>query len=344
MSTMRAAVWGEGGALTQAQLPLPEPGAGEVRVRVRSCGICGSDLHLRRAGFVQPGIAPGHELAGTIDALGPGVAGPPPGSSVAVEPLRSCGRCDECRRRTPALCPEGKLLGVHVHGGFAEYVVVPAERAFPVPTDLELGVASLAEPAAVAVRALRRAGIAPGARVLVLGAGSIGLLAILAARALGAGEVWISARHAAQAALARELGATRVLDEGEATPAELARSGRKAPFDVVLETVGGAADTLNAAAAAVRRGGGVAVVGMFLAPLRLDTMPLLVKEATLAWSYCYARSSEPCDFAVATRLLADERERAARLASHAVPLAEAPRAFELAGDRKAGAIKVSVIP
>jgi threonine dehydrogenase-like Zn-dependent dehydrogenase len=156
--------------------------------------------------------------------------------------------------------------------------------------------------------------------------------------------VWISARHAAQAALARELGATRVLGEGEATPAELARSGRKTPFDLVLETVGGTADTLNAAAAAVRRGGAVAVVGMFLAPQRLDTLPLLVKEATLAWSYCYARSSEPCDFAAATRLLADERERAARLASHAVPLADAPRAFELAADRKAGAIKVSVIP
>ena len=112
----------------------------------------------------------------------------------------------------------------------------------------------------------------------------------------------------------------------------------------MLETVGGGADTLNAAGAAVRRGGSVAVVGMFLAPVRLDTLPLLLKEATLAWSYCYARSAEPCDFAAATSLLADERERAALLASHAVPLADASRAFELAADRKAGAIKVSVIP
>ena len=112
----------------------------------------------------------------------------------------------------------------------------------------------------------------------------------------------------------------------------------------MLETVGGAADTLNAAAAAVRRGGRVAVVGMFLAPVRLDTLPLLLKEATLAWSYCYGRGEEPGDFADATRLLAAERERAARLATHAVPLADADRAFELAADRKGGAIKVSVIP
>lgn len=341
---MRAVVWGEGGVLSPAELPRPEPGPGEVRVRVRACGICGSDLHLRNIGFVQRGVAPGHELAGTIDAVGPGVAGLPPGTAVAVEPLRSCGRCDECRRGLDALCPEGQLLGVHAHGGFAEHVVVPAGRAFPVPADLDPRVASLAEPAAVVVRGLRRGGVAAGSRVLILGAGSIGLLGVLAARALGAGEVWISARHPAQAALARELGAARVLSEGEAAPGELARSTRRAPVDLVLETVGGTANTLAAAAAAVRRGGSVAVVGMFLAPVRLDTLPLLLKEATLAWSYCYGRSSEPCDFAAATRLLADERERAARLASHAVPLADAPRAFELAADRKGGAIKVSVIP
>jgi threonine dehydrogenase-like Zn-dependent dehydrogenase len=112
----------------------------------------------------------------------------------------------------------------------------------------------------------------------------------------------------------------------------------------VLETVGGSADTLSSAAAAVRRGGAVAVVGMFLAPVRLETLPLLLKEVTLAWSYCYGRSDEPCDFAEATRLLSAERERAARLATHAVPLAEAERAFALAAERRAGAIKVSVLP
>ncbi len=344
MKTMRAAVWDEGGALRQVELPRPEPAAGEVRVRVRACGLCGSDLHLRNAGFVRRGVAPGHEFAGAVDAVGAGVAGLAPGDAVAVEPLRSCGRCDECRRGLDALCPEGQLLGVHAHGGFAEYAVVPAERAYPVPAALEPRVAALAEPTAVVVRGLRRGGFAPGMRVLVLGAGTVGLLGALAARGLGAGEVWISARHASQAARARELGATRVLGEGEAGPGELARAGRDAPIDLVLETVGGTADTLNAAGAAVRRGGAVVVIGMFLAPVRLETLPLLVKEATLAWSYCYGRGADPSDFAAATRLLADQREPAARLTTHAVPLAEAGRAFDLAADRKGGAIKVSVIP
>jgi len=344
MATMRAAIWGEGSALRPTELPLPEPGPGEVRVRVRACGLCGSDLHLRSAGFVRRGVAPGHELAGTVDAVGANVADLAPGSAVSVEPLRSCGRCDECRRGLDALCPSGELLGVHVHGGFAEYVVVSAQRAFPVPADLDPRVAALAEPAAVMVRALRRGGCAPGQRVLVLGAGTLGLLGILAARAEGAAEVWISARHPAQATLARDFGATRVFSESEAAPAELARTTRAAPVDLVVETVGGGADTLSSAAAAVRRGGRVSVVGMFLAPVRLDTMPLLLKEATLAWSYCYGRSQGRADFASATALLSSERERAARLNTHAVPLADASRAFELAADRKGGVIKVSVIP
>ena len=265
------------------------------------------------------------------------------GAAVAVEPLRSCGACAECRKGLEALCPSGKLLGVHEHGGFAEQVIVPASRAFPVPADLDPRVAALAEPTAVVVRGLRRGGIAEGGRVLVLGAGTLGLLSILAARALGASEVWISARHATQAALASELGATRVLAECDAAPQALARAARKAPFDVVLETVGGTAETLNAAGAAVRRGGTVAVVGMFTAPVTLDTLPLLLKEVTLAWSYCYGRTNDPCEFATATALLSAERERIARLATHTVPLSEAARAFDLAADRRAGAVKVTVV-
>ena len=341
---MRAVVWAEDGALVPTELPLPAPAPGELRVRVRACGICGSDLHLRSIRFLRPGLAPGHEFAGVVDALGSGVTGVAVGDAVAVEPLRSCGRCDECRRGLDAICQSGQLLGVQAHGGFAEYAVVAAARAFPVPRDLEPRVAALAEPAAVVVRGLRRGRLAAGQRVLVLGAGSVGLLGALAARALGAGEVWVSARHAAQAQLAKDFGAARVLDESESSPDALQRAAREAPFDLVLETVGGRADTLNAAAAAVRRGGAVAVLGMFLGPVSLQTMPLLVKEVTVAWSYCYGRDAEPCDFAAATRLLADERERAARLVTHAVPLVDAERAFALAADRRSGTVKVSVLP
>jgi len=331
-----------------ARVPVPEPGPGEVRVAVESCGICGSDLHLFHAGFFAPGSVPGHESAGRIDALGDGVSGIATGARVAVEPMRGCGRCAECRRGLYSICREARLHGVHLPGGLAEAVVVPADRVHPVPADLDPGIAALAEPMAVVVHALVRGGLAPGQRVLVLGAGSIGLLTIAAARHMGAGETWIVARHPHQAALARALGATRVLGEAEANDLlALDAIGREAPIDLVVETVGGQADTLRAAGAAVRPGGVISVVGVFFAPPPFEPMPLMLKEVTLAWSYCYgsptARGGRP-DFADAVEILGRERDALAPLLTHRLPLDRVADAFAIASDRKAGAIKVSIAP
>ncbi|MDX1649410.1 MAG: zinc-binding dehydrogenase, partial [Myxococcota bacterium] len=139
-----------------------------------------------------------------------------------------------------------------------------------------------------------------------------------------------------------------VLAESEADAASLRRQGRQSPFDLVVETVGGTADTLGPAVAAMRPAGAVVVLGMFLGEIRLDPMPLLLKEASLIWSYCYhhprgAGAARP-DFADAVAMLERDPERAARLVTHRVALADAPRAFALARDRRAGALKVSVRP
>jgi L-iditol 2-dehydrogenase len=347
---MRAARVAADRTLEVGPAPRPEPGPGEVRVRVEACGICGSDLHLLGHGLLPPGRIPGHEFAGVVEATGPGVAGLAEGSRVAVEPFRSCGHCPECARGGDPLCREAALFGVHADGGLAEAVCVPAERCFRPAAELAPEVLALAEPLAVCVHGLRRGGLAPGARVLVLGAGSVGWLSAFAARALGAREVTVSARHEAQARAAREAGADHVLAEADADAASLRRLGRRTPFDVVVETVGGHADTLGPAVAAMRPGGVVVVLGMFLGEIRLDPMPLLLKEASLVWSYCYhhprgaaAEASRP-DFADAVALLERDPERAARLVTHRVPLADAPRAFALARDRRAGALKVSVRP
>ncbi|MDX1650503.1 MAG: alcohol dehydrogenase catalytic domain-containing protein, partial [Myxococcota bacterium] len=228
-ATMRAARVADGGALQVDRAALPEPAPGEVRVRVRACGICGSDLHLLGAGLLPPGRIPGHEFAGRVDAVGAGVRGVAEGARVAVEPFRSCGRCAECARGGDPLCREAALFGVHADGGLAEAVCVPAERCFASEAGLAPEVLALAEPLAVCVHGLRRGALAPGMRVLVLGAGSVGWLSVFAARALGAGEVWVSARHATQARAARDAGATRVLGEDEADAASLHRLGRRHP-------------------------------------------------------------------------------------------------------------------
>jgi threonine dehydrogenase-like Zn-dependent dehydrogenase len=199
------------------------------------------------------------------------------------------------------------------------------------------------------VHALDRGGAEAGQRVLVLGAGSVGLLTLVAARRLGAGEVWITARYPHQIELARALGATRVLHEAEAETAALDALGREAEIDLVVETVGGSADTLRAAGAAVRPGGMISVIGVFLGGAAIDPLGLLMKEVTMAWSYCYGlrapragRSSS--DFAEAIEVIAAERDALAALVTHQFPLDQIARAFGVAGDRRDGAIKVSITP
>jgi threonine dehydrogenase-like Zn-dependent dehydrogenase len=332
------------GQLQIEALPVPEPAPGEVRVRLRACGICGTDLHFFRGSLWAPGCTPGHEMMGDVDAPGDAVEDLRPGDPVAIEPLRSCGSCPSCRVGRFATCPELQVYGIHRAGGFAEYVSVPAQRLFPVPPDLDPRLAALTEPMAVALHGLRRGELEAGQRVLVLGAGSIGLLTVAAARALGAGEVWLTARHPHQSRLGAELGAARVLREEEASPVALDALGKEAPVDLVVETVGGSADTLLQAGAAVRPGGAISVVGVFMGKVTIDALPLFVKENSLVWSNCYVHPHEGADFEDAVELVSTRRDALAVLATHAVPLDEIDRAFALASDKKAGAVKVTVLP
>jgi threonine dehydrogenase-like Zn-dependent dehydrogenase len=341
---MRAALARGREQIEIGRAPIPEPGPGEVRVRLLACGICGSDLHFFHGGFWPAGTTPGHEMAGEIDALGDGVGGLARGDRVAIEPFHTCGVCGECRAGQPVRCRELKIHGIHCGGGLAEFVSVQASRAFRVPADLDPRVAALSEPMAVVVHGLRRGGLCAGQRVLVLGAGTVGLLAALAARELGAGEVFVTARHPHQAELASALGAARVLREAEADPSRLGSLGGEVPIDLVVETVGGSADTLRLAAHAVRPGGNVCVLGLFLGTVALDPLLLLLKEASLIWSNCYARAPGEPDFATATRLVASRRSELAPLLTHSVALSEAPRGFALASDKRSGAVKVSVLP
>ncbi len=324
-------------------VPLPECEREQVRVRIEACGICGSDLHRYHAGEMPPDHTPGHEMAGVIDAVGSATSEIAPGTKVVVEPLQSCGACEYCRSGRDSICPDAQLYGWHLDGGLAEYVVVPEHRVYPVPGDLHPEIAALAEPVAVSIHGLSRGGFEPGQRVLVLGAGAIGQVTLLCARALGAAEVWMTARYAQQAKAARALGAKRVLTEEEASLGKLEGLGRSSGFDLVVETVGGHADTLAAACAAARPGGVVCVLGVFMEPPPLDPMQALMKELDLCWSNCYHRPLDgQADFEVAARLVDSERESLALLTTHQLPLSQVDRAFAIAANKKSGAVKVSV--
>jgi threonine dehydrogenase-like Zn-dependent dehydrogenase len=162
---------------------------------------------------------------------------------------------------------------------------------------------------------------------------------------MDAGPVYVLARYPHQAELARALGATDAFHGPPEESIEAVRDATGGGAYVVVETVGGTADTLRGAVAAARPGGTVSVVGMFLGDVTLDPMPLLLKELTLAWSFCYGEDpAHGADFAEAVDIIAAAREALTPLITHTVPLDEAARGFALAADRRAGAIKVSVVP
>ncbi|MDX1384259.1 MAG: alcohol dehydrogenase catalytic domain-containing protein [Thermoanaerobaculia bacterium] len=344
---MRAGVYRGRHRVELEELPLPQPAPGEVRIRVEACGVCGSDLHVYHAPprEVAPGMTLGHELVGAVDAVGEAVEGWAVGDRVAVEPLLSCGRCGRCRAGRETECLETGLIGMHAPGGFADYVVAPAQRLFRLPPGLAPELAALTEPLAVALHALDRGGLEPGEDFLVLGGGAVGLLVVAAARLRGAGRITVTARYPHQARLAAELGADEVVAPEAVTSAVRLDSLAAAPPPLVVETVGGAAPTLDAAAAAVAAGGRVAVLGVFFEPVALDALLLLRKEASLVWSRCYARRpGRTPDFAAAIELLAAQPELFARLLSHRFALDEVGAAFAVAADKTAEAVKVTVVP
>src|SRR5499427_1685068 len=186
---MRAVACGAGGALAVEQVERPLPAAGEVVVRVRNCGICGSDLHWYHDQMMIPAVCPGHEIAGEVADVGAGVTTLRAGDPVAVEGIASCGTCRYCLAGDYQRCLAIGVVGMTIPGGFADYIRMPARHCFRVPEGVDFATAALSEPLGVAVHGVRISGLQIGQRVAILGAGTIGLMAIVAARAGGAGEI-----------------------------------------------------------------------------------------------------------------------------------------------------------
>jgi L-iditol 2-dehydrogenase len=325
--------------------PIPAPGPGEVLVRVRACGICGSDVNLlhSKAAELSPGTILGHEATGEVEAVGEGVSGYSGGERVVIEPLLTCGKCRFCASGRDSICRSLRILGIHADGAFAEYVVAPAQRLYRIPDALDFRTASLTEPISVAVHGLRIGEFHKDMRVLVFGSGIIGLGAVAAARAWGAKEILLAARYPHQASLGQACGAAQVLMGEQATAGALDVLGKERPIALVVDTVGHA-DTLAAAGAAIEPGGMVVELGLGLAPVPLHGLTFLHKEARLHWANCYSsRASGQSDFEESMRLLQQAPELWAPMLTDSVPLDEIRRGFELASNRKAGTVKVTVM-
>jgi threonine dehydrogenase-like Zn-dependent dehydrogenase len=302
---------------------VPAPGGDDVRVRVRACGICGSDIAMLDAGFPMAGI-PGHEIAGELDD----------GTPVAIEPLAPCGGCRFCREGNYQVCVSGTemIYGVGRNGGMAEELRVPARCLVPLPRGLDARTGFLVEPLAVAVHGLRRARLDGASRVLVVGGGPIGLCAVAAVTSARA-EVDLVARHPAQVESGRRLGA-------EVVDADAVAGG---DYDVVIDCAGTESATATACES-LRPNGTLVMLASSWDSIVLPGLTIAAKELEMTVSSMYGRGGTMRDVEAAAAILGEREEIGEALISHRFALSDAVAAFETARDRRAGAIKVVLEP
>ncbi len=341
MATMRAAFARGPGRLVVEETERPTPGAGEVVLKIGACGICGSDLHWYHDQMMIPQVCPGHEIAGQVAMAGPGVTAFKEGDRVSVEGIASCGECRNCVTGNYHFCQRIGIVGMTIPGGYAEYLKIPARHCFAVG-NMDFATAALSEPLGVAVHGVRISGLEIGQRVLVLGAGTIGLMAIVAARAGGAGEILATARRPQQKKAALALGADRVFDDTD--EGALLEAASESPIDLVVESVGGSATTLDTAVAACRPGGTICLLGVYTKSVGFPAIFTVVKELTIKGSFVYNRTGSRADFDVVVDLLRRHGERLGpMMVTHRYPLAKIDEAFKTAADKTSGSIKVTII-
>ncbi len=258
---MRAVIMDAPGQARVGEWQTPSPGEGEVLVSPRAVGVCAGDLYIylgKNAYVTYPQVA-GHEIAGVVEATGPGVTGLAPGAPVVVEPFLGCGTCYPCRVGKSNCCAKLRIIGVTQPGGFAELVTAPADHVHRIPAGVSMTAASFVEPIAIGVQVCRRGAIAEGELVLVLGCGPIGLAIIEVARARGA-RVLATDTQASRLSLGAELGAEVHLAD-EALPGKVmeATHGEGAP--VVVEATG-SVKAMEQTVELVASGGRVVIVGL----------------------------------------------------------------------------------
>jgi L-iditol 2-dehydrogenase len=269
------------------EVAVPSPGPNQVLIEVAAVGICGSDVHYfehgRIADFVvEEPLVLGHEASGTIRAVGGGVAEDRVGQRVALEPQETCGRCRECLAGRYNLCPYVEFFATPpIHGAFAQYVVLSAHRAHPVPDSVSDEAAALIEPLSVAVWAAKKAKVEPGDRVLITGAGPVGLLCADVARARG-GQVTVSDTNAHRLAVAAGRGAHATVDVSAGPLVE-----QMEPADVIIEC-SGAAPAVRGVFAVAAPAARIVLVGMGAPELELPVAEIQIRELVVTGTFRYA--------------------------------------------------------
>ena len=318
---MKAAVFKTiGQPLAIEEVRDPTPGADEVIVQIERCGICGSDLHMTEDPVfaIRAGAVLGHEFAGEVVARGPAVESLKIGDRVSVSPLRGCGHCPTCRAGHPAWCPNGNLGG----GGYAQYAVAADRQCVRLPEFVSLEDGALVEPLSVALHGVVISGMTPGASVLVVGAGPIGLGVAYWARKLGAHHVVVTDLNTCQEERAREMGVTAFFNATDNAAGKVNAAIGAAP-DIVFECVG-RPGVLAQCIEHVRIKGTVVVLGLCTAPDTFIPFRAVSKEVRIQTSAFF----DFPEFRRVVDTLESGDATAHALITGTVPLAAMPAAFE----------------
>jgi len=324
---MKAAYYPEKNSIDLVELEIPKAGKGEALIKVKYGGICGSDLHVYHGAHPTATfpVIPGHEFVGELVELGEDACtDAKPGEIVVAQPFSSCGVCEACITGNDNVCQSLKLLGAHMDGCFAEYVTIPARKMYRLPNSIDLKLAALAEPLAVAVHDVRRSGLKVGQNTLIIGGGPIGIFIAMVAQLAGA-QVYISEVSDFRLDFAEKMGyktLNPLSPDFDQTVAEITKGKG---FDVVFEVSGSKAG-IASVTKLVKISGTVMVVGMAADKYPMDTTAVFLKQVNLQGVRIHSQEA----FAAAVDILVGGKlnDQLSRLISKTYPLNDVKEAYD----------------
>jgi 2-desacetyl-2-hydroxyethyl bacteriochlorophyllide A dehydrogenase len=342
---MKIANWYGGKDFRIEDVSIPKIKDNEVLVRVRAVSICGAEVHAytgfskRRQEVHGLPLVMGHEFSGEVAEVGSGVKNVSVGDRVGVNPITTCGKCEQCIKGQTNICKNFRLIGLNVDGAFAEYVSVIGENCYKLPDSISFEEASLLEPCSVGLHAVNITHIKLGDDVAVLGDGPIGLMALQALKLGGAGRIFVVGHRDYRMELARKLGANGVIDEKKEDPVKkVLKLTNNEGVDAVLEAVG-SKKTVQQGIEMVKKGGTVAVMGMMEKMMELNILNVSANEVRIQGTYGYTKK----EFESSIRLASANKINLKSLITHVLPLQDIAKGFEILAQKK-DAIKIVIVP